>query len=96
MARKATATATKPDAATLQAMADADAFLRAGRERNAAAKEYERAKAALKKWLGPDPSRPLPDGRTVILAVTERAGYEVAPGTTSTLSVLPSPPLPAV
>ena len=76
-----------PDAATVKAMTDADVFISAGRERNAAAKLYEAAKAGLKAWLGIEMSRVLPDGRTVTLTVEPRAGYDVPDGTRATLKI---------
>ncbi|HEX3732608.1 MAG TPA: hypothetical protein VHU91_06790 [Mycobacteriales bacterium] len=80
------------DAATQQAMKDADAFVTNGRERNAAAKLYEAAKAGLKAWLGVETSRSLPDGRTVALTVVPTTGYVVADGTKATLTVTSPPP----
>lgn len=91
VAKKAARAQKLPDAATLKAMTDADAFVSAGRERNAAAKTYETAKAALREWLGTELSKALPDGRTVALTVTDTTGYTVADGTKSTLTVSPPP-----
>jgi hypothetical protein len=79
------------DEATAQAVLDADTFVMAGRERNAAAKLYEAAKAGLKAWLGVELSRVLPDGRTVTLSIAPRTGYTVEDGTTATLTVTPPP-----
>jgi hypothetical protein len=81
----------KIDAATQQAIVDADDFVNAGRARNQAAKLYELAKAGLRKWLGTELSKALPDGRTVALTVTDTAGYTVEAGTKSTLTVSPPP-----
>jgi hypothetical protein len=81
----------KVDEVTMRAMCDADMFVTAGRERNAAAKLYESAKAGLKAWLGTDLSRSLPDGRTVTLSIAPRAGYNVEDGTTATLTVSAPP-----
>jgi hypothetical protein len=85
------ATKKAPNEATKKAMTDADVFVRAARERAAASKEYDTAKAALKAWLDGTPSKVLPDNRTITLATVETAGYSVAPGTKSTLTVSPPP-----
>ena len=85
------ARARKVDEAATQAMADADAFVNSGRERAAANKIYEAAKAALRQWLIPELSRVLPDGRTVTLTVADRDGYEVKAGTVCTVTVSPPP-----
>jgi hypothetical protein len=79
------------DPVTLKAMADADVFVSAGRERNAAAKLYDAAKAGLKAWLGTLSSRILPDGRTVALTVVPTTGYTVQDGTKATLTVTAPP-----
>jgi hypothetical protein len=79
------------DQPTLNAMIDADVFVRSARERSVADKAYQLAKAALKGWLGARKSRILPDGRTVTLSVEPRAGYTVDPGTCATLTVMPPP-----
>lgn len=81
----------KVDDATAAAMAHADVFVAKGRERNAAAKLYDLAKAGLKEWLGTETSRALPDGRTVTLTVAPRTGYTVEDGTTATLTVTAPP-----
>jgi hypothetical protein len=78
-------------AALLKATQDADTFVRAARERNAADKEYQLAKSGLKEWLGDATTKNLPDGRTVTLSVAPRAGYTTEPGVTATLTVGPPP-----
>jgi hypothetical protein len=59
-----------PSAANLQAMADADVFVREGRQRKESQKNYEIAKGSLLDWLGDDISKNLPDGRVVSQAHT--------------------------
>ena len=80
-----------PSEATKLAMANADVFVRAARERAAADKEYQVAKAGLKDWLGTALSKVLPDGRTVALSIVPRGGYTVLDGTTATLTVSAPP-----
>jgi hypothetical protein len=86
---------TAPDEADALAMADADIFVTEGRNRNAAAKLYDAAKARLRLWLGKAVSRTLPDGRTVTLTVVPTSGYEVKDGTKATLTVTSPPPAAA-
>jgi hypothetical protein len=69
---------------------DADTFLLESANRAAAAKRYKAAKTRLKTWLGTETSRILPDGRTVNLSTVPRAGFTVADGTVSTMTIIPA------
>ena len=48
----------------------ATVFVRANIERKRAELEYDEAREVLKTWMGDELSRVLPDGRTVIRALT--------------------------
>lgn len=83
------------DEATAKAMINADVFVRSGRERKTAETEYKGAKEALLDWLGLEPFRLLPDGRTVFkscsefpAAVINRSAYTA---TTVTIGPPPAP-----
>ena len=80
------------DLVLARAVRDADTFVRAARERNAAEKEYQKVKTALREWLGKAQSKVLPDGRTVSVATVDTEAYSVKAGTKTTLTVSPQPP----
>lgn len=84
---------TAPDEATAKAMVDADLFLSSNRERKAAEAIYVAAKAALLDYLGPEPFRLLPDGRTVFKSCVEfpQATIERKAYTATTVTVGHSP-----
>ncbi len=96
VARRPASPPKKPDTIDIaqgKAMVLADTFVRTARERNAAEKEYQKAKSALRSWLGKAQSKVLPDGRTVSIATVDTEAYNVKAGTKTTLTVS-SPPAP--
>jgi hypothetical protein len=84
-----------PDAATVQAMRDADIFVSAGRDRKQAEAAYSKAKEALFLWLGPRLSGTLPDGRTLTKAITPIAAEATPRSAFDRVTLVVSPPPPA-
>ena len=83
----------KPSEADLAAAAMADTYLRAAHAVKTGEKEKADAKSGLLLWLGDQPARVLPDGRTVQrttadfpAATIDRKAY-----TSTTLTIVPPP-----
>jgi hypothetical protein len=87
------AKASEPNAEEKAICAAATLFVDAGERKRVAEREYERSREALKKWMGDEKVRFLPDGRVVNKEIVPRAA-ELTPraaGFSTFISVLPAP-----